>query len=417
MGTNKLKNTGHPGVRYRLHPTRKHGVQRDKYFTIRYYVDGKRHEEGVGWASKKWTAKKAAALRTELQNNTKKGKGPRTMAEMREMGQQGREQAKRKAEVQAKLDVSFKSYFDNVYLPDAKLNKKPDTTRKEEEHVRNWIDPVTGPLPFRYIGLDHIKQIKANLAGKSPRHQQYIFRTFTSVWNSALDAEIVETVCPTKKQSFKLEKVSNQKERFLTFDEEASLLDEVKKRGLQAYKMAVVSLDCGLRFGEVARLQWGCINSDTATIRVLDSKFKKNRTVPMMTDRIRQIFEEAAPGKANGLIFPSRTGEVMKQVPSSFKRAIDDAKLNENISDSKLRFGFHGLRHTYASRLVQAGVDLYRVQKLLGHSTPSTTQRYAHLQDKDLQETAEVLNVWTETVKAAKKSRKVVTLRVANQKD
>ena len=103
MGISKFKNTSHPGVRYRFHATRKNGVQRDRYFTIRHYVDGKRIEEGVGWASKKWTAAKAAALRTDLQNNKKTGEGPRTLAEMREQGDLEREQARRDAEARKKL--------------------------------------------------------------------------------------------------------------------------------------------------------------------------------------------------------------------------------------------------------------------------------------------------------------------------
>jgi site-specific recombinase XerD len=47
---------------------------------------------------------------------------------------------------------------------------------------------------------------------------------------------------------------------------------------------------------------------------------------------------------------------------------------------------FHDLRHDYASRLVQSGVDLYTVQKLLGHSSIEMTQRYAHLSDSGLKD-------------------------------
>ena len=50
--------TKFPGVRYREHPTRKHGLHRDRYFAIRAQVDGKRREEGLGWASKGWNAQK-----------------------------------------------------------------------------------------------------------------------------------------------------------------------------------------------------------------------------------------------------------------------------------------------------------------------------------------------------------------------
>lgn len=81
-----------------------------------------------------------------------------------------------------------------------------------------------------------------------------------------------------------------------------------------------------------------------------------------------------------------------------------DAKLNEN---PKLRASFHTLRHTYASRMVQAGVDLYRVQRLLGHSTPIMTARYSKLADADLKEAVETM----ERAAEVKKGAKVIHLR------
>lgn len=73
--------TGFKGVRYRKHPTRKHGVSYDKYFSIRYQRDGKRVEEGLGWASEKWTAEKAALTLAEIKNVWKTGKGLSTLKE------------------------------------------------------------------------------------------------------------------------------------------------------------------------------------------------------------------------------------------------------------------------------------------------------------------------------------------------
>jgi len=60
MATKYFK-TKYPGVRHRLHPTRKNGIKPDMYFAIYYYVNGKRKDEGLGWASKGWTAEKANA--------------------------------------------------------------------------------------------------------------------------------------------------------------------------------------------------------------------------------------------------------------------------------------------------------------------------------------------------------------------
>ena len=58
--------TNFPGVRFREHPTRKTGVKRDQYFTIRYKLAGKDKEEGLGWASQNWTATKAYDRLKEL---------------------------------------------------------------------------------------------------------------------------------------------------------------------------------------------------------------------------------------------------------------------------------------------------------------------------------------------------------------
>ena len=88
----KWQNAGFSGVRYRKHPTRKHGVKFDHYFAIYYQLNGKRKEEGIGWASKGWTAKEAFGLISELQNNQKKGKGPQTLAEKRELEQNRRQE-------------------------------------------------------------------------------------------------------------------------------------------------------------------------------------------------------------------------------------------------------------------------------------------------------------------------------------
>ena len=56
----KWEATNFKGVRSRQHATRKHGIQPDTYFSLRYQFDGKRKEEGLGWQSEGWTAEKAA---------------------------------------------------------------------------------------------------------------------------------------------------------------------------------------------------------------------------------------------------------------------------------------------------------------------------------------------------------------------
>lgn len=77
--------TKYPGVRYREHATRKHGVQPARYYyTIVYKLDGKTREEGIGWASEGVKPAECAELLAKLKKQRKEGSGPRTLAEARE---------------------------------------------------------------------------------------------------------------------------------------------------------------------------------------------------------------------------------------------------------------------------------------------------------------------------------------------
>lgn len=116
----KWKTSKHPGVRYREHPTRRHGIGKDRYFAIRYQLGGKRQEEGLGWASQGCTEKKAAGLLAELRENQRRGEGPRTLREKRELAEAER-RAMEEAEVQAKAEaLTFGEVFTEKYLPYSK---------------------------------------------------------------------------------------------------------------------------------------------------------------------------------------------------------------------------------------------------------------------------------------------------------
>ena len=83
-------------------------------------------------------------------------------------------------------------------------------------------------------------------------------------------------------------------------------------------------------------------------------------------------------GAPNELIFKSRVGGQIGKISKSFDLAVEKLGLNKDVDDAKQIFSFHCLRHTCASWLIEAGTDLYVVQKTLGHSTPTVTQRYSH---------------------------------------
>src|SRR6516165_12464787 len=70
--------TAAPGIRYRTHPHRKHGARLDRYFTLRFSVDGHQVEEALGWASKCWTVARAQEELGKLREAKRTGQGPMT---------------------------------------------------------------------------------------------------------------------------------------------------------------------------------------------------------------------------------------------------------------------------------------------------------------------------------------------------
>jgi len=91
------------------------------------------------------------------------------------------------------------------------------------------------------------------------------------------------------------------------------------------------------------------------------------------------------------LVFKSKTGTPIESghLRRVFRLALKKAEIED--------FHFHDLRHTFATRLVQAGVELYKVQRLLGHKSPLMTQRYAHHYPESLRDGVEILDRITPT--------------------
>jgi site-specific recombinase XerD len=76
---------------------------------------------------------------------------------------------------------------------------------------------------------------------------------------------------------------------------------------------------------------------------------------------------------------PDEAMDMAEMISSAFSKAVDAIGLNAGITDSRMKVVFHSLRHTYASWLVEKGVDLYTVKELIGHSSLSMTERYSHV--------------------------------------
>lgn len=370
----KWFSTKFPGVRYREHKTRKHGIRKDRYFVIRYQAGGLRKEEAVGWWSEGWNGEKAALLLSDLKNSYRQGKGEERLAERR---------LKVKAEQEKKKlkEITFKEVFEKQYFPHAKLEKSFKSYDREKGLFYNWINPVIGGVAFPDIAPIHIEKIKKNLmdAQRSPRSIQYCLAVTRQIFNYAFMHGLFNGDNPVKK--VKQPKVDNKRLRFLTVEEADLLLSFLKIEAPELREMALISLHCGLRASEIFSLSWIDININQDTIVVRDPKIKTR--VAHMTETIRNLFLSKDIGKPTDLIFPAADGQKRKEVSTAFRRIVKKIGFNDGIKDRRNRVVFHTLRHTYASWLVQEGESLYTVKELMGHSTLAMTERYSHLAPGD----------------------------------
>jgi integrase len=405
----KWKKTNFPGVRYREHASRKNGIRKDQYFTIRYKLGGKDREEGLGWSSENWTAAKAYDRLRELKENQKSGEGPQSLSEKRDLEAKRKDAEKTETALYERRNITFRDFFEKSYFPIAKTSKNPSSFSHEETHFRLWLNPVIGKLPLAKISQFDIERVKKRLLSekKAPRTIQYVMATFRQVWNLARSSGIVQCDSPTK--SVKIGKFDNRRQRFLTHAEADTLLAEIRARDESLYRISLLSLHTGMRMSEILNLTWGCINTDKSIITILDAKSGKGRAA-FMTGDIRMMFEGMTTGGSADRVFLQKNGSPYKEVPMLFREIVRNLGFNDGVNDPRQKVCFHTLRHSMASWHASAGTDLYVIKELLGHGTITLTERYAHLAPAALQIATQTLE---HSIKMAKEAGQVVSIEKA----
>lgn len=176
--------------------------------------------------------------------------------------------------------------------------------------------------------------------------------------------------------NIKLRKEPNGRIRVLSKEEERNVVNLLRdsKHGERRYYFAEVAdlvevlLDAGMRVGEALNLKYEDIDFENNLLTIWINKGDRPRSIPM-TKRARSILQSRQADN------PVKVFSVKSyQVSTAWNYARREMGLE---GDSQ--FVPHALRHTCASRMVNAGVDLYLVKEILGHSTIQITERYAHL--------------------------------------
>ena len=152
-------------------------------------------------------------------------------------------------------------------------------------------------------------------------------------------------------------------------------------------ELVIFAVNTGLRQGELLSLQFRQVNFSNRTI-VLDNqthitKSKRIRSVPL-NETAFNIIQKRNNGKFQNVFTLRESGIKQDWIVHNFKKYVLKARINPKLH-------FHSLRHTFASWLVQGGVSIYHVSKLLGHSDVKITGIYSHLRQEDLLNSVQIL--------------------------
>ena len=295
--------------------------------------------------------------------------------------------------MQAKQDTTqcpnLQQFFVLKYLPYARAHKR--SWKTDESLYRNHHQKVFGSLQMSQVTNDKVmvflqhKKMSGSASGTINR-MLVLLRYF---YNLAIKWKIAGvTENPTK--GIQLFKENNKVDRYLNEKEALALKHALAKSKNRLLRYIVgFLLITGARKQEALKAEWAHIDWTAKVWRIPLSKSGKMRHIVLSQfalDFLVLIQERNAEllGEANQIcpfVFPN---PMTRQPFQNIFYAWNTARRLAGCPDVRI----HDLRHTFASTLVNQGVTLYEVQKLLGHANIKTTERYAHLAQGRLQESA-----------------------------
>lgn len=272
-----------------------------------------------------------------------------------------------------------------------------ESTRKADAiRLRLHLMPRWEHIPIGSIRRQDVKAWIAAMERQKIKAEtrRRIVHLFSASLVAAADAEIID-VNPAYKM--KMAGGAKAQERFLTREEFAKVRAEMPSTHDQL--IIDFAVNTGLRPSELAGLHWNRVDLDRGLIRVVETfdeiggsikaypKGKQVRDVPLtpeLVEDLRALREErgavrdcGVPHKAgrcrSGLVFTTPTGRPLRN--SNWSPKWRDAVDRSGIGHAR----YYDLRHSYASWLLQAGVPLAEVGRLMGHVSTQTTAIYAHL--------------------------------------
>jgi integrase len=287
--------------------------------------------------------------------------------------------AKVKAAGGERAVITFGKFVEDEYLPWCQKVNTPRTYVTKRNRLLRLVE-LFGGMKLRDMTKADIKRYLATRYGATSAATKRTLRpasvnrelmTLSNVFREAWDRDYIDrNPCRGIRQLPE----ENTRDRYLTVDEEQRLMTAAAPH---IRPIIITGLHTGGRLGELLRLRWGDVdfNRRQVTVRAENSKNHQSRHIPM-SDTLHAVLKSMAPDDAAwGAGRPVFAHSHATEGPRSIRTGFDATCVRAGI----VGVTFHTMRHTFASRLVQAGVPIFTVSRLLGHGDVKTTARYAHL--------------------------------------
>lgn len=289
----------------------------------------------------------------------------------------------------------------DLFIEHAELHRRPITVRDYKAMLRRIIRPRLGALKISAVTRTDVQKLHSSLK-KTPYYANRCLALVSAIWNYAKSqepplaqvnpAEHVQKFDEDKREAMFTDSQVQALERALSDYPErqaATRKDPDAAKLAREQAAALVSairlmLYTGARHSEITKAKWADFHLEASSpywlLPAHSTKGKKPHHIRLNQHALAAIqsltrktgCEYLFPGDSDG------HRETLRKPWDDIRKA---AKLPED-------FRLHDLRHNYASMLVSAGVPIYTVQKMIGHSQIQTTQRYAHLAPEALDEAA-----------------------------
>ncbi|MGE5352278.1 MAG: tyrosine-type recombinase/integrase [Chitinophagales bacterium] len=277
--------------------------------------------------------------------------------------------------------------FRREYLAFSQDNHADKYRRSIELSLKHLTEYFGGEKNLSEIKTKDVEKFEAALRKSAPKGFKVYHRNLKAAFNKAKNWEYIS------ENPFDKIRLPKQQEFGPVYlnEEDLSRIIAAAKSDLLG-DLFTFAFYTGCRVGEIVQIRWRSIDLESRIILVGDSelitKSRKQRMVPICEELSHVLINLKLRGsKEEGYVFCKSNGFPFtpEYVSKKFKAICREIGLDEKVH-------FHGLRHSFASNLVQRGVSIFTVKELLGHSSVSVTERYSHINTESLKNAINVFN-------------------------